>query len=306
MSVSAELVSQHLPLAVGEIGGVNPAYFLAAGALATASYQAKKIIPSWHHTINAGEVGVPLRGGKPIVRENVTAEQIANGESRYVILPPRWYFVPPFRTIQTVYTTDQPNHIEFPLDSEEGKLPSIKLLVSANIVWNVSPDGDNPVKSITEVMHLKKDKKEAVESATDDENRQVLKTRVAALARVALGQTLTGMTYKQLKTANEHLIDEITQETIERSQASLYRYGVLLTAVELDPIARVDAQVTADAFVLGSRITARAIKKAVKMAPPEFLPAIAAIATQQPGEALAIDENVVKLHQNGNNSASIS
>lgn len=302
MSVTAEIVSQHLPLATGEIAGINPAYFLAAGAVASAGFYAKKIIPSWHHTINDGEVGVPLRGGKAVERKDVTQAELDQGASRYVILQPNWYFVPPFRTIQTVYITDQPCHIRTPLECIDARGSAFKMHAEANLTWHVSPDGDNPVKSITEVMHFKKDKKDTIENDTDEENRNTLKCRVGAIGRVALGQVLNGMSYEELIAANNSQPEEIQAKMITLTQAKLLRYGVILTEVELEPITRADTQVTADAIVRSARITSKALRRAAKMKAPTFDTAKALAITKQ-AETTALEENtVLQLHANGNSN----
>ncbi len=247
MGVAAELLSHTVPLATGEIMGVNPAYFLAAAGLATAGYNVKKITPGLHTTINKGELGVVLRRGEPVERR-LTQAKVEAGESNYKIKGPGWYFVAPFSTIQPVYVTDQFDKVHFPLDSDDGP----QVAVQANVTWNVSPDGDNPVRSITAVMHQKLDKKEDTNNTEAEVNRRVLENRVLGICGVALGQTLTGLKAKTLKTLNKDAPEEVQQETIERSRERLLKYGVVLSAVELMPIARVGEEVLAQALLTHS------------------------------------------------------
>jgi len=223
-----ELMSHIPPLATGEVMGLNPAYLIGMGAVAGAAYQAKKIIPTWHTTINVGEVGVRLKRGEPTE-----------------VLEPGFYYVPPYRTIQTVYVTDQQHPVSFPLDCEDG--PQVQ--VHANVTWNISPEGDNPIRSIREVMHQKTDKKESTPNPSEEENRQVLKNRVLGLSAIALGKTLTGRTYDELKTINKNDPEEIEAMTIEQSREKLSRYGVILSHVELFPITRVGEQVHGELIV---------------------------------------------------------
>jgi hypothetical protein len=244
MSVAAELLAPHLPLASGEIMGVNPAYFLAGAAAVGALHTGRKVITSWNTTIGPGQVGVPLKKGEPIVRKDVTEQQIYAGESKYKILGPGFYYVLPFRAIEPVYVADQPDELNFWLDCKDGPHvtgPQVK--VSANVVWRVSPDGDNPVRAITEVVHQRLNKKETTELTRVDENMEYLKKRVLGVYAVALSQTLTDRPYEELNTVNKYAPEKVEQETIERSAEKLSKYGVETIAVELMQITRIPEQV---------------------------------------------------------------
>lgn len=269
MSFANEIIHETLPLAAVEI---NPSSIIALGALAAAGVSIKKITPHWHHTINEGEVGVVLRRGMPVERRDATEDEINSGKSRYKILEPDWYIVPPFRTIQTVYTTDQFGTVSFPLESEDDR----QMEVHANITWKIMANGDNPVHAITRVRHEKDDKKDSGD-IPQKEKLDVLQDRVLSICRVGLGKVISGkssdelkrLNYDQIQTDDGRIIElceDVQLKTIEKCQDDLAYYGVALSKVELNPIFRVGEEVQAQAYIEAAKKLAASLGNPL---PPE-------------------------------------
>lgn len=265
MSVAQQMLHENLPLA--SITDVNPAILIGVAAVAAGVLNVKKMTPHWHHTINAGELGVWLASGEPVLKNGFDEAQVAtiepgsveDTEAHYKIVGPKWYFVPPFRTLQTVYVTDRPGTLLLQIDSADKDKQ--KLDIDAKITWNVSPEGDNPVRSIMNVKHIKTDKKdaEAGEKANDQEDVP-LTERVIAVCSAGLGrvlsnrkadylQQLTSLGENDTETAQYDALRETVQrQTIEQCARRLINYGVVLSAVELIPVVRSDAEVQAQAL----------------------------------------------------------
>jgi hypothetical protein len=266
MSVAQEMFEQHLPLATMSpalIGGLAAA---GAGVL----LNIKKMTPHFHKTIDIGEVGVWLRKGEPIPLEGLSQEEArareldkrGDGESHYITVGPCWRPLVPFRTLQAVNVADRQDTVSFQIDSAD-RLPQ-KLEIDAKITWNVSPDGDNPVRYLRNIQNVKDDKKDADagdKSKGKNDERDMLNERVNALCSAALGRVLSGKTAEYLRSLTllseerEHaaiydaLRANIQKRTINQCAETLMRrYGVELTLVELIPIVRTDAEVQAQAI----------------------------------------------------------
>jgi hypothetical protein len=269
--------SQEILAAGSSVAGVPMAYILATGGLIGAGATMKKLTPSWHHTINEGERGVWLHRGKPVLLDGFTQQDVENREklnpfdltAHYKIGGPKWYFVGPFRTLQTVDIADQPSLVTFDVESAD-EIRS-KMAVRANLTWNVIAEGDNPVRSITRVKHIKRDKKDA--DARDPERQEHTKShpleeRVLQIGSVGLGRVLSGkmakelyqLTYLDKELGEEQpmagedierykkIRDAIREQTIKECAGDLIYYGVCLSKADLLPVTRVNVEVQAQAL----------------------------------------------------------
>lgn len=248
-------------------------YIGGAVVLTSLLLNVKKITPHWHHTINEGEVGVWLSRGRPIplkgvIREDIKAAEEADpfsAEAHYRIEEEGWYMIPPFRTLQTVDVADQPLPVRFPLETkaDEGK-PQQKMNIHATLTWHVSPEGDNPVRAITRVKHLKTDKKDA--EAKDPERHEnplvhPLQGQVEQICTKGLGRILSGrnaeyldrLTYlgetEEQERRFQDIRNRIQEKTIRICSPELIYYGVKLKGVDFVPVVRTPEQVQADALL---------------------------------------------------------
>lgn len=272
MSASHEILASGM-----SIGGVNPAYVLGPALMfATAGVTVKRLTPGFHRTINTGEIGVWFDHGKPTLLPGYTEANIVAAENadihslltgrplstvrHYEIAEPSWNFQGWFRTLQPVDVADQPSILHFPIQTAD--IPRKKLAVEANITWNVMPFGDNPVRAITNIRHLKLDKKDA--EAKDPERKagnlpHPLEERVLQICKAGLGMVLSGKRAEELYKItylgqteqeeeeyeqNRHLI---RQKMFAECAVKLYRYGVTLSDVEIVPVTLTNAEVNAEA-----------------------------------------------------------
>lgn len=247
----------------------------AIGA-ATVGVTLKKLTPHWHHTINEGERGVWLKNGRPVLLDGFTPQDVIATETKdpfettahYRVAEPSWNFVGPFRTLQTVDVADQPSIVTLEVESADNIRK--KMAVHANITWNIIAEGDNPVRAITRVKHIKRDKKDA--EARDPERMEHAKShpleeRVLQVCTTGLGRVLSGkmaktlyeLTYLDAATGGQTLATEDVQRyqkmrqdiqacTIQECARELIYYGVRLTRTDLMPVTRANVEVQAEAL----------------------------------------------------------
>jgi uncharacterized membrane protein YqiK len=255
MGLAQEALHENLPLMMGAIK-VNPTYVILAGAGIAAAANLRKITPHLHQTVPANHVGVLLRGGKPVKRWFASEEDLASGESQYKILDSGWYPQPPFYSIEPVALGDRQNDIALQLDSKDDK----KLDVFARVTWHVSPEGDNPVHSITRVKHEFGTKKEAPEKDKAEEKRDELMEQVLSICTTGIGTVLSGRKAKQLKNLNLDQ-DGFHNSVLEVCEEDLLYYGVKLRSARINPIVRADSEVQAQSVVKAQRLVADAIRE---------------------------------------------
>ena len=242
MPAAHELLEVGLPMASLTS---NPAILVAAGAgILGAAVNIKKITPYLHTTIYDGEVGVLFRSGKPVERKDLTPEKLEaiesgeSDESRYVVLPPKFYFVPPFRSVERVYTSHNQDDIMVSLDSHaDDPEDRDQMVASAKATWHVSPKGDAPVYSLTRVKHIKETKKEDSEKTKEEERYQELRAQVLSILIGGFGRITSSMTVEQLSNFNQDT-DAVNEAMQEECGHRLALYGVNLAFVDPLPVFR--------------------------------------------------------------------
>ena len=278
MSLTHEVIQQNLPLAAVSplVLGVGVAATAATGAAA-----AKKMASQWHKTIYTGEVGVWLKGDPLLLdgfteadvraAEEADAEAAANiglwkpgddlpwsTESHYEIQYPKWRMIGPKKTLQRTYVTDSPDVIRFNIESADEVRE--KLAVEANITWQILPFGDNPVRALKYIRHVKLDKKDA-EAREPGKNKEKdpLEERALQICSQGLSKVLSGKTAQYLidiTKLGENEEDaamykaereKVQSMTIQECAGKMIRYGLMLTEVELMATVRTSEEVQAQA-----------------------------------------------------------
>lgn len=251
-----------LPVA-SAVAGIDTTVLLASAAILAAGVNIRKLTPYLHETIGPEEVGVVLENGKPVPRKVLTDDQItsrrgqrrdrkgsvttelrlAGGDSPYIVRPPNFYWVRPFRTLERVYTSDQVSKLGFDLMSQEMHLTHVE----ADVTWNISALGENPIHSITRIKHIKQNKKDIEDSKHENGESHYLASQILSIGAAALGRVLTGRTMRQLQYLNRQP-EYVTKCTIDECAKDIGYYGVQLSAVRLMPITWKDNETIAQAI----------------------------------------------------------
>jgi hypothetical protein len=262
-NLSPEIIgsdNENMPLA-SSIAGIDTTYLLALAAVAGAGVSFRKLTPYFHETIGPNEVGVLLHRGNPVERKIVsderldtklgqrkfhrgkitTEEKLAEGGSRYVIAGSGFYLVPLKKNLERVYVADQVSKLGFDLMSQERHLTHVE----ADVTWNICPEGDAPLHSITRIKHVKQDKKD-IEKKEDGENH-LLASQVLSICAAGLGRVLTGKSMHELQYINKKPV-EVTDYTIEECGDEVDYYGGRIKAVRLMPITWKDNETIAQAI----------------------------------------------------------
>lgn len=282
MNVPVETLHEQLPLAA-DIAGVDTAALIALAGLAAGAVSIKKLTPHWHDTIHDSYRGVLFHRGQPVpknvgspkqlkghelpdrIRQRqhryfpaaghfVTEEELDAGYGKFVILPPEWYLIGPFYSIQKVNVADQPAEIKIPYEArEKGHLKQLDL--HAEIAWHIDPTGDSPLHAITKIQHEMDSKKDTEEEkeAKQQRNMEVKTQRVTALSAPELSRSLSELDMEaadlcDLPKNNPKKTKKVEGATIKYSRNNLAQYGFVLNSVRIVAITRVGEEVTGDSF----------------------------------------------------------
>ena len=282
MNLPVEMMHEKLPMAAAEIAGIDMAVFVGAAAVVGAAATARKITPHWHETITEGNRGVLLHRGQPVEKKVispfkykihdfvpdrmrefehrylprrghfVTENQLEEGEGKYVILPPDWYFVGPFNSIQPINIADHPAEIKTTFEAPDGKGGITKLESHIEIASRVNPTGDNPFLAMTQIQHEMVSKKDSGEDTKvkQEKNINIKNQRVTGLAATGLTRAIgeLGLDSDSLcKLINsKELTKKIEDGTVEQSRQELAKYGLEITSSRLVAIRRVGEEVLGD------------------------------------------------------------
>jgi len=265
MSVSQEFLHESLPLASSAFE--NPTVLIGAmAALGTGGLAISRLHEKWHQYIDIGHVGVWLNGDaiprtktepiwiphkfnplnlpayNPLRRVPLSDEDLQEGESRYRIVPPGFYWVLPGKKLQPVPIGQETDLIAFERESKSDDRR--KLEVSASLYWRISPEGDNPVMFLDNIDSRKIDKK-ADSTYSVDELKQQAKERIQSIGRACLGLATAGFSAGRLLDLdqNDHDRQIVTDKTLSLAAERLGPVGLELLNVDINPVVRSDYEI---------------------------------------------------------------
>jgi hypothetical protein len=265
MSASQEMLHETLPLASSAI--FNPAIIAGSlAALGTGSLAVSRLHEKWHQYVDIGHVGVWLDGDailrkksettwiphrfnplnlpayNPFRKVPLSEEDIMEGESRYKIVPPDFYWVLPGKKLQPVPVAQQTDLISFERESKAEDRR--KLQISASLYWRISPEDDGPVLFLKNIESRKIDKK-ADSTYSVEELKQQAKERVQSVGRACLGFATAGYSVDKLLDLdnNEDERRVVTNKTLNLAAERLGPVGLELLWVDINPITRNDFEV---------------------------------------------------------------